>query len=201
MLDRVRGFKLIPELHLIVRGLHANDCSSLESINLKNFLGESTLGCINLKEIAGFFNLEPIRADVAEKPLGRNSSFIQGSSKNSPVPAANMMCPLQALCERGTYSIFQPGDDAVSVLVPQLDPGGSSIIGVVTRATYSWRRSSDSCFSFPRITITNKPKCLNGFAIHISLSFRVISSKMSAGRATGCLIIITKERMKKMLAI
>jgi hypothetical protein len=60
--------------------LHAKDCLSLETINLKNFWGEGTLeldGCPKLKAIEGYFNLESLGIEIVEKYLGTCGLFTE----------------------------------------------------------------------------------------------------------------------------
>ncbi|XP_057997858.1 disease resistance protein RPV1 [Hevea brasiliensis] len=206
-LNSCKGLRSIPQLQSSVNGLYANDCLSLESINLTNFHGESALevkGWVNLKGIEGFFNLEPLEVDIAGKLLGSNSSFIQESVTNYSVRkidnlvVANAMCPLQALSERGLYSIFLPGNEIptwfgdlhkgniVSFNVPRLDPG-STIIGVVTYATYAWGRyqtdlltKQKSCYTCPLLTITNKTKLFEWiYDPHITFFSRDVEQDIS----------------------
>ncbi|XP_065875733.1 disease resistance protein RPV1-like isoform X2 [Euphorbia lathyris] len=165
----------IPQLQSSLVNLQAKDCFSLESIDLKNIPNGSRLelnGCVNLKQLEGYFHVEPLQVDFAEKLVG---SSIGDSIRNFSVrkilshALGNKTTPLQALSERGIYSIFLPegdvpawfshrnGGNTVSLHVPRIDPG-STIIGVVTYATYAWQQGSKSCYRAPHITITNRTK-------------------------------------------
>ncbi|XP_065853872.1 disease resistance protein RPV1-like [Euphorbia lathyris] len=173
-LNECKELRSIPQLQSSVNTLEANHCSLLENIDLTNFPEDRPLkleGCVNLKELKGFFNSEPLEVEVAEKLVG---SSIQDSITNFAVRRiicqtfGNKICSLQALFERGIYSIFLPGNEVptwfshrnvgniVSLEVPEID-AGSAISGVVTYATYAWKTSS-SCFCVPLATITNKTK-------------------------------------------
>ncbi|XP_065873142.1 disease resistance protein RPV1-like [Euphorbia lathyris] len=168
----------IPQLQSSIDSLHANNCPLLESIDLTNFRGDAELelkSCLSLKEVEGYFNLEPLVVEVVEKLLRRNSSSMKDLVTNFHVrkidnlTKTNTICPLQTLSERGRYNIFIPGNeiptwfshrnegDTVSFIVPRLD-SGFKIIGIVTCATYAWRKSSDSCYFAPHITISNNSK-------------------------------------------
>ncbi|WCJ30630.1 Disease resistance protein (TIR-NBS-LRR class) family [Euphorbia peplus] len=173
-LNECKELRSVPQLQSSVSSLEANHCLSLESIDLTNFPEDQPLkleGCVNLKELKGYFNSEPLELDIAEKLVG---SSIQDSIANFSVRRivcqtfGNKMCSLQALFERGIYSIFLPGNEVpawfshqnegntVSLEVPEID-AGSAISGVVTYATYAWKTSS-SCFCVPLSTVTNKTK-------------------------------------------
>ncbi|XP_065873379.1 disease resistance protein RPV1-like isoform X2 [Euphorbia lathyris] len=179
--------RYIPQLQSSVNTLEADGCLSLESIDLKNSPDSVTLrllGCMNLKELKGFFNLECLQVETVEKLL-RNSipDSIGDFSVCKIVHEAvgNKICPLQALIERGVYSIFLPGNEVptwfsdrsegniVSLQVPEID-AGSTIIGVVTYATYSWKDTSNSCYCAPLLSITNKTKMFD-WVYHPNVTF------------------------------
>ncbi|KAF2290096.1 hypothetical protein GH714_002160 [Hevea brasiliensis] len=155
------------------------DLGNLKSLVVLNLDGTAIKleldGCLSLKEIEGYFNLEPLAADIVERLLRSNSLSMQDLTTNIHVrkidnlTKTNKICPLQTLSERGIHSIFLTGSeiptwfshqsegDTVSFCVPQLD-SGFKIIGIVTCAIYSWRRSCESFYFSPHITTTNKTK-------------------------------------------
>ncbi|XP_065873146.1 disease resistance protein RPV1-like [Euphorbia lathyris] len=163
----------IPQLQSSLVNLQATDYFSLERIGLKNVTDDLRLeikGSVNLKQLEGYFDLEPLEVEFAEKLVG---SSIRDSIRNFSMrkihASSNKTMPLQTLSERGIYSIFLPGSDVpawfshrnggniASLNVPRIDPG-STIIGVVTYATYAWKHGSNSCYRAPYITITNRTK-------------------------------------------
>ncbi|CAI0385441.1 unnamed protein product [Linum tenue] len=84
-LNKCKRLRGIPELQSSVKALQANDCTSLETINLRNYHGGAGLqvqGCSNLKGVEGFFNLETLEPQTFE--LLRSSGFLtQGSISNN----------------------------------------------------------------------------------------------------------------------
>nr|AMM43056.1 LRR-RLK [Vernicia montana] len=141
-LNDCRRLQSIPQLHSSLESLHANQCPTLESINLKNFRGDSELevnGCPSLKEIDGFFNLEPLEVEIAEKLLRSNSLFTQELITNIHVRKIDNLTKT----------------NKISPL--QLNPG-FKIIGIATCAIYAWRGSDKSCYFTPCITISDKTK-------------------------------------------
>ncbi|WCJ30641.1 Disease resistance protein (TIR-NBS-LRR class) family [Euphorbia peplus] len=177
-LNACRKLRYIPLLQSNVNTLEADDCLLLESIDLRNSSGSAELsleGCVNLKELKGYFNLEPLQVEIVEKLLGSSiGDSIGDFSVHKIVHRAwgNKISPLQALSERGVYSIFLPGNEVprwfsrrsqgnkVSLRVPKI-ASGSKIIGIVTYATYSWKKTSSPCFYSPSISIRNKTKMLD----------------------------------------
>ncbi|KAJ4836532.1 hypothetical protein Tsubulata_045218 [Turnera subulata] len=179
-LNECKRLRSIPQLPSSVNQLQADNCPSLVSIDLTNVHGASAFqfsGCRSLHEIKGFFNFESLRPEVVGALLKNGLSaqeLIANSSETLMIDnltATYRSSSLQALCERGTYSIFLPGNeipiwfghqsegDTVSFHVPPLDhEEGSKIVGIVTCCIYSWRRPSQSCYFFPDVTIINKTK-------------------------------------------
>ncbi|KAF2298185.1 hypothetical protein GH714_016891 [Hevea brasiliensis] len=205
-LNSCKGLRSIPQLQSSVKGLYANDCLSLESINLTNFHGESALevkGCVNLKGIEGFFNLEPLEVDIAGKLLGSNSSFIQESVTNYSVRkidnlvVANAMCPPQALSERGLYSIFlqemrfQRGSAIYikAILYPftcldliQVQSSLELLHMLLTHGEDIKRppNKQKSCYTCPCLTITNKTKLFEWiYDPHITFFSRDVEQDIS----------------------
>ncbi|WCJ30635.1 Disease resistance protein (TIR-NBS-LRR class) family [Euphorbia peplus] len=177
-LDDCEWLLSIPQLQSSIDALHANNCPVLETIDLTNFRGDAELelnSCLSLKEIEGYFNLEPLAIEVVEKLLGRNASSLEDLVTNSHVrkidnlTKTSTICPLQTLSERCIHSIFMPGTeiptwfshqskgDTVSCNVPCLD-SSFKIIGIVTCAIYAWQESSESCYFSSHVTISNNSK-------------------------------------------
>ncbi|XP_065873149.1 disease resistance protein RPV1-like isoform X2 [Euphorbia lathyris] len=174
-LSDCRMLPSIPLLPSSVQDINADDCSSLESIDLRNIAGNSNFefeGCVNLTNMEGYFNSEPLEVEVAEKLVGSSvSDWIRNFSvrRIDNLAQADKKCPPQAVSEMGMYSIFLPGSpiptwfshqnegDTVSLNVPQLDPS-STITGVITFGVYAWKGNSDVYNCQPHITITNRTK-------------------------------------------
>ncbi|WCJ30639.1 Disease resistance protein (TIR-NBS-LRR class) family [Euphorbia peplus] len=175
-LSACRMLQSIPLLPSSVRNLNAKDCLSLESIDLRNFPGNSTLeleGCVNLTNMEGYFNSEPLEVEIVEKIVGSSVSDSIGNfsvRKIDNLAKADKNCPpQQAVSEMGMYSIFIPGSqiptwfshqndgDTVSLIVPRVDPD-LTITGVVTCGVYAWKGTSTVYCCSPHITITNRTK-------------------------------------------
>ncbi|KAI9399144.1 hypothetical protein POPTR_002G056100v4 [Populus trichocarpa] len=177
-LNECKSLQCIPELQSSLQLLHAKDCLSLETINLKNFWGEGTLeldGCPKLKAIEGYFNLESLGIEIVEKYLGTCGLFTEDSLPSINVHVINNLTraatisPLQALSEKSIYSIFLPMSDiptwfshqnegdSVSLQVPPLDHG-CKFSGFSISAVYAWESSSAPCFFCPIIAVTNRTK-------------------------------------------
>ncbi|WCJ30631.1 Disease resistance protein (TIR-NBS-LRR class) family [Euphorbia peplus] len=187
-LNACRELRSIPHIQSSVSNLEADDCLSLESIDLTNFLEDSVLkllGCVNLKELKGYFNLESLQVETLEK-LFRSLNIQDPITcfsvrKIDRHVLGNQICPLQALAERGLYSIFLPGNEVptwfshknegniVSLKVPETD-AGTKIVGVVTYATYAWKETSSSCYYSPLLSITNKTKMFD-WVYHPNVTF------------------------------
>ncbi|KAG5250627.1 TMV resistance protein [Salix suchowensis] len=179
-LNECKSLQGIPELQSSLQLLHAKDCSSLETINLKNFWGEGSLeldGCPKLKAVEGYFNLESLRVEIVEKYLGTSDLFTEDSLPSINVHVINNLTrsatisPLQALSEKSIYSIFLPisdiptwfshqsEGDSVSLQVPPLDHG-CKFSGFSISAVYAWENSVAfaPCYFSPIIAVTNRTK-------------------------------------------
>ncbi|CAN1351446.1 Disease resistance protein RUN1 [Linum perenne] len=140
-LNKCQWLREIPELQSSVKSLHANHCTSLQTINLRNW------------------------------PLG-SGIHVEGCSSLEAI---------EAVAERGLYSMFFPGNeipawfthqtqgDRISYRVPALDQGRGAISGIVTCAVYAWERPLESCFFMPYIRLVNRTKMLDwDYAPHIT---------------------------------
>ncbi|CAN1844498.1 Disease resistance protein RPV1 [Linum perenne] len=180
-LNKCKTLRKIPELHSGVNALKANNCLSLETINLRNYhhvgSGLEVQGCPNLREIEGFYSLETVEPETFEA-LKTCGFFSNGSVpdiqtyKVDSLTDTYTISPLQALAERGIYSLFFPGNEiptwfthqtqgeTISFRVPSL-PEGCKISGIVTCAIYTWERPHESCFFMPYIRLRNRTKQFN----------------------------------------
>ncbi|CAN1233562.1 Disease resistance protein RUN1 [Linum perenne] len=181
-LNKCEKLRKIPELHSGVTALKANNCVSLETINLRNYHGAAGLevkGCPNLREIEGFYSLETLEPETFEA-LKTCGFFSQGSVSDIQTYKVDSLTdtynisPLQGLAERGIYSLFFPAGneiptwfthqaegDSISFRVPCSPREGCKMSGIVTCAIYAWERPSESCFFMPYIRLINRTKMLN----------------------------------------
>ncbi|CAN1851261.1 Disease resistance protein RUN1 [Linum perenne] len=68
-LNKCQWLREIPELQSSVKSLHANHCTSLQTINLRNWplgSGIHVEGCSSLEAIEGFFSLETVEPETIE---------------------------------------------------------------------------------------------------------------------------------------
>ncbi|CAN1351452.1 Disease resistance protein RUN1 [Linum perenne] len=189
-LNKCQWLREIPELQSSVKSLHANHCTSLQTINLRNWplgSGIHVEGCSSLEAIEGFFSLETVEPETIELLKISGFSTLGGSMsdvlayKADSWTQTHSVSPLQAVAERGLYSMFFPGNeipawfthqtqgDRISYRVPALDQGRGAISGIVTCAVYAWERPLESCFFMPYIRLVNRTKMLDwDYAPHIT---------------------------------
>ena len=91
-LNECKKLQVMSVLQPSLRTLQANNCPSLESINLRNSNVKLEIeGCHKLSEINGFFDLEVVNAETILELLKSNALFNEESIPKTNVHIINML--------------------------------------------------------------------------------------------------------------